>query len=66
MSSSGSVLPLIRERRDWLYLAFAAAVILRIVARSEASNGTRVLAALLLPLTVLIVARLAQRDIWHR
>lgn len=66
MSSSGSVLPLIRERRDCLYLAFAAAVILRIVARSEASNDTRVLAALLLPLTVLIVARLAQRDIWHR
>jgi len=67
VSFSGPVLPLIRERRNWLYFAFGAAAIVHMIAPAGASPAdSRIVVALLLPLTAVIVARLTQRDMWHR
>jgi len=60
------VLSVVRERRNWIYLAFGAAIIARIVWPPEEPRDPRPLAALLLPLTALGVARLTQCEMWQR
>lgn len=50
------VAPVLRQRRNWLYLAYAAA----------ATQSADPLTALLLPVTALVVARLTRQDVVHR
>ncbi len=54
------------HRRDWLYLAYSAAVILRFVWTPDAGGRVDLFRGLLLPITALVVARMAQREWLHR
>lgn len=58
--------PALSERRDWLYVAYTVAVLPRLYWRPEDSAATGGLEGLLLPITALTVARLAQSAVWHR
>jgi hypothetical protein len=55
------VLPLVHERRNWTYLAFAAALLERLL---RTSDGGPLLAAVALPLTALVTAHVTWRKIF--
>lgn len=58
--------PRLRQRRDWLYFAYAAAAVFGVAWRPEASTALDLTGALLLPLTALTAARLTQADTVNR
>ena len=58
--------PLLRQRRDWLYFAYAAAAVFGVAWRPEASTALDLTGALLLPLAALTAARLTQADSVNR
>lgn len=56
----------LRQWRTWLYIGFSIAVLRRLEWQPGDSETPGLLTGLLLPATTLIVARLAQRERWHR
>lgn len=54
------VVPMLPQRRDWLYLTFGLVVVLRLFGPAASDDVDR--GALLLPLTALVVARLARSE----
>jgi hypothetical protein len=59
-SAIARLAPLLRQRRDWVYLAFAAAVMPRLNWTANDADETGLLAAWLLPAFALGVARIAR------
>ena len=66
VSRVAPVLQLMRQPRDWLYLAYGAAAIQRLDWQPENPEGISLLVGLLLPATALTIARLTQREWLHR